>query len=353
MSLQRHLLPLLAAALILGGLAMLIGRRSAADATEADRGDAAPTATVTTAVIRSAPVKDVIEAYGVVQAGPAASLTVAAPRAVIVTRALVQPGQAVQAGQALLTIADAPAAALAYRQASDQLDFARQDLARVQRLYDQRLAAGDQLDNARKALADAEAAVDAQRAQGEGRTTVVAPQAGVVSSLAVSAGDHAAQDAPLLTLARRNALSAKLSLQPSPGQAAVGEAVTLQPAAGGPQINTRLSLVGAVTDPASHALDAIAPLEGANLPIGSAVKGEIAVSAHEGLLAPRAAVILDETGAHVFVVQGAAARRVFVTVGPDQGDEVEISGPVSAGQTVAVQGAYELEDGMAVKVAAR
>jgi hypothetical protein len=68
---------------------------------------------------------------------------------------------------------------------------------------------------------------------------------------------------------------------------------------------------------------------------------------------PRAALVFDETGAHVFVVQGGVARRVFVTAGRDHGDEVEVSGPITAGQSVAVQGAYELQDGMAVKVAGR
>jgi len=61
-------------------------------------------------------------------------------------------------------------------------------------------------------------------------------------------------------------------------------------------------------------------------------------------------VVFDETGAHVFVVAGGKARRVFVTAGRDHGDEIEISGPIQAGQVVAVEGAYELQDGMAVKV---
>jgi multidrug efflux pump subunit AcrA (membrane-fusion protein) len=61
--------------------------------------------------------------------------------------------------------------------------------------------------------------------------------------------------------------------------------------------------------------------------------------------------VFDETGAHVFVVAGGKAQRVFVTAGRDHGDEIEVSGAVHAGQVVAVQGAYELQDGMAVKVA--
>ena len=67
---------------------------------------------------------------------------------------------------------------------------------------------------------------------------------------------------------------------------------------------------------------------------------------------PRAAVVFDETGAHVFTIVGGKAHRVFVTVGADQGDDVEVSGPIKAGDSVAVVGAYELQDGMPVKIGA-
>ena len=62
-----------------------------------------------------------------------------------------------------------------------------------------------------------------------------------------------------------------------------------------------------------------------------------------------AAVVFDETGPHVFTIMGGKAHRVFVTPGADHGNEIEISGPVQAGAMVAVQGAYELQDGMSVR----
>jgi multidrug efflux pump subunit AcrA (membrane-fusion protein) len=62
-------------------------------------------------------------------------------------------------------------------------------------------------------------------------------------------------------------------------------------------------------------------------------------------------VVFDETGPHVFVIAGGKAQRVFVTAGHDHGEEIEVSGAIRPGQVVAVQGAYELQDGMAVKVA--
>lgn len=321
----------------------------------AEAPDANPTASVTTAPVRSETLKDVVSVYGVVQGDPAATTMIAAPRAVIVARVLVRAGEGVVAGQALAEVVSAPGADLAYRQAADAATFGRSDLARVQRLFDERLIASDQLTAAKKTLADAEAALSAQEKQGGGRArqTLTASGASVVTSIAVAPGDHVAQDAPLMTLVRRGALSAKIGLEPTAGRFAAGQAVSVRPTAGGAPIASHLAMVGRAADPASRTLDAVAPLGEGAPPIGSAIEAEIVTGTHQGLAVPRAAAVFDETGAHVFVIAGGKARRVFVTVGRDFGDEIEVRGPLIAGQAVAVQGAYELQDGMAVKVAGR
>jgi RND family efflux transporter MFP subunit len=305
--------------------------------------------------VRSEVLKDIVSVYGIVQADPAGTTTLAAPRAVVVSRILARVGETVAAGQALAEIASAPGADLAYRQAADAAAFARTDLARVQRLYDSHLAAADQLGAAKKALADAEAALAAQQKQGGGsaRQTLTAPAASVVTSIAVAPGDHVAQDAPLLTLARHGALSAKLGLEPPFERFAAGQPVTIRSVAGGTAIVSRLAMVGRAADPATKTLDATAPLGAAAPPIGGAVEADVITGAHQGLAVPRAAVVFDETGAHVFIVAGGKARRVFVTAGRDYGGLIEVRGPINAGQAVAVQGAYELQDGMAVKVSGR
>ena len=172
-------------------------------------------------------------------------------------------------------------------------------------------------------------------------------------SVAAAPGDRLAQDAPLMVLARQGALSAKLGVEPSVAGLAAGDAVTIRPTVGGPPIVTKLTMVAHIADPATRTLDALAPFPGAAPPIGTAVAADIVTGWRQGLAAPRGAVVFDETGAHVFVISGDKARRVFVAAGRNHGDEIEVSGPIKAGDLVAVQGAYELQDGMAVKVASR
>lgn len=338
--------------LVVGAAALLLAHRGAGGS-DTDPGEPAPTATITTATIASGQLQDVATVYGVVQADPAASRTLSAPRGVIVERVLARPGQVVSAGEPLAVVASQPSSALAFRQAADAAASAKTDLARVQRLFDARLAASDQLIQARKAAADADAALAAQQRQGAGlaRQTLTAGAPAVVVSIAVAPGDHVAQDAAIMTLARLGALSVKLGIEPTAGRVSAGDAVTIRPTTGGAPIASRLAMVGRAIDPSIHLIAATAPLSGAALPVGAAVQADIVTGSHQGLSAPRGAVVFDETGAHVFIISGGKAQRVFVTAGADHGEAIEISGPIGAGEVVAVQGAQELQDGMAVKIA--
>lgn len=350
MNRNRLLLAAIAVVVVMGVVALVLMRRGGGDEADAEPN---PTATVTAARVQRTSLQDVVTLYGVVAADPSGAITVAAPKPAIVSQVLVRVGQAVAGGEPLVELADAPAAQLAYQQAADAERFARTDLARVQRLFDERLAARDQLEAARKALADAEAGLAAQQKQGAGRVSqrLTAPRAGVVTSVTAAAGDHVAQDAALVTLARAGGLVAKLGLEPTQGTFAPGDPVTLQMVSGGPAVHSRLTLVGAAADPTTKLFEATAPLNDAPLAVGAAVQGVVVTGVHVGLVVPKPAVVFDETGPHLFTLASGKAHRIFVKVGRDHGDNIEVIGPLKPGDAVAVQGADVLEDGMAVKVA--
>ncbi|HEY5072314.1 MAG TPA: efflux RND transporter periplasmic adaptor subunit [Caulobacteraceae bacterium] len=320
---------------------------------------AAPPASalVTIAPVLQASVGDTVTAYGVIAGSAAASRTVAAPRAVIVQAVLVAPGQPVAAGAPLVIVGDTPATLLAWRQAGDAVAFAQRDLARVQRLYDQHLAANDQLGAAQKALADARAGVAAQSATGAGnsRQTIAAPFAGVVGTVPVTLGEHVAADAPLLSLIASGGMIAQLGVEPTRAQRlASGQAVRIVSAFDDTHaIESRLATVGRQVDPVTRLVTVAAPAQGAGLALGAAVKGVITVASHPGVLVPRTSVVYDEGGAHLFVVAAGKARQVAVSPGAEQGEMIEVAGPIWAGETVAVEGAYQLQDGMAVRTAAK
>ncbi|HEY5105667.1 MAG TPA: efflux RND transporter periplasmic adaptor subunit [Caulobacteraceae bacterium] len=315
----------------------------------------APSALVSLAPIRQATIEDSVSAYGVIAGSAAASRTVSTPRAVIVRAVLVGPGQPVAAGAPLVLVENTPATQLMFRQAADAEAFAAKDLARVQRLYDQHLAANDQLTAAQKTVADAKAAVAAQVAAGAGKTsqTLTAPVAGIVGATQAAVGEAMAADAPLVSVIANGGLVAQLGVEPSGARKiARNDTVTLVAALDASRaIASRVAIIGQAVDPTSRLVSVTAPASGGDFALGSTVQAKIVVASHPGLLAPRRAIVFDENGSHLYVVRRGKAREVAVTPGEQQGDDVEVLGAVTAGDVVAVDGAYQLQDGMAVRTA--
>jgi RND family efflux transporter MFP subunit len=323
-----------------------------------DEGDGpAPSALVTVAAVRAGPVSRTVEAYGFIAGAAAATRTISVARDVIVQDVLVTSGQPVVAGAPLVAVGDTPASGLAYRQAADAAAYAQRDLARVQRLYQQQLAANDQLIAAQKALADAQASLAAQTAAGGGhaRQVVLSPIAGVVGQVSAARGQQIAAGGALAVVVASGGLVAQLGVEPNrAAQLASGQPVRLVSALDpNTAVDSRLTMVGRAVDPATHLIAVSAPAESPGLPLGVAVRGEIAVATAQGLTVPRASVVYDEDGAHVFVVQMGKAHLVRVATGPEAGDQIAVTGELKAGDPVVVEGAYQLQDGLAVRLGAQ
>ena len=346
-----HLGVAIAVAIVIAVVAwrLLTGHAAEADAP-------AGTALVTLAPVEAASIEDTVTAYGVIGGSAAASRTIAAPRGVIVEQLLATPGQPVASGEPLIVLANTPATQLAFRQAADAVAFAQRELERVQRLYDAHLAANDQLGAARKALTDAQAATAAQSQAGAsaGRQTLTAPFAGVVGAVPVALGEHVAADAPLMTIIASGGLVAQLGVESERARrVAPGQPARIASAFDPSQsVESHVAVVGRQVDPTTRLVTVSAPAQGAGLALGGSVQGTIVVASHAGLRAPHAAVVYDEDGAHVFVIKAGKAYQVGVKTGAEQGEAIEISGAVKAGDLLAVDGAYQLQDGWPVRTAA-
>ncbi len=70
----------------------------------------------------------------------------------------------------------------------------------------------------------------------------------------------------------------------------------------------------------------------------------------EALLLPREAVLRELQKAHVFVADGEVAEKRSVTLGLEEGDLIEVTSGVEAGDQVIVAGQGGLKDGSAVKI---
>jgi multidrug efflux pump subunit AcrA (membrane-fusion protein) len=107
-------------------------------------------------------------------------------------------------------------------------------------------------------------------------------------------------------------------------------------------------------DPQTRLASAVAQPESiSSLVPGSAVRARIVIAAHtNALTVPRAAVLYTDEQPFVFVAEGGKARRRPVTTGLVDDTRIEILKGLKAGESVVVGGNYELDDGMAVQLAA-
>ena len=319
-------------------------------------GDAKGVALVTTAMPVQQHFHDSVEAWGSAVADPHHARTISLGHGGQVIALKVSAGQTVKRGDALLAIAPDPAARSAWQQAQSALALASGELQRTEQMATQHLATQSQVAAARKALSDAQSALEAQQALGGGaaQETVAAPDNGVVAAVPVALGDRFAANAPLLSFMPAHALVAQLGVQPDASmQLHAGLPVQLHGVYGNARpFAGKLTMVGSAIDPQTHLLPVQAEISAgghAALVAGAALAATIQSDDYTAWAVPRAAVLNDEQGDHLFQLDHGKAHRVDVQLRQPEGDTVGVLGKLDAKLPVIVQGAYEVDDGSAVR----
>ena len=338
---------------------------AAAGDDEADAGDQSGQVAVTTAKPIQQTFHDTIEAWGTAVGDPHRTRAISFAHGGQITGVQVVAGQTVTRGQPLLTITPDPATRNAYQQAQSALTLARGELGRTEQLAAQRLATQSQLANSRKALADAQTTLEAQRALGgdAARETVSAEADGVITAISVGLGERVAANAPLLNFTPTHALIAQLGVQPEDAASLrPGMPVQLRGVYGSAVVLAgTLTMVGQSADAQTHLLPVQVELSADSdtvLVAGAALKARIRTAEFTAWAVPRAAVLHDEHGDYLFQFEHAQlkqghAKRVDVKLRSPDGDTVGVQGPLDASARVIVLGAYELDDGQAVRESTR
>jgi RND family efflux transporter MFP subunit len=192
-----------------------------------------------------------------------------------------------------------------------------------------------------------EAALSAARAD-LSLATVRAPISGVVVSRPVAPGAAVDPTVPLLTLADLNEVEFQAQLQPQDlPRVHSGQLATLTVAAyPGRSWSGRVTQVDQAADPKTNTVPA--RIRFANL--GERLKDQMYGTARihalrrESLLVPSTAVLTDEDGPYVMIVDSkGAAQRKGVETGLSEAGRMEILKGLSAGDRVIVSGNYGLE----------
>jgi multidrug efflux pump subunit AcrA (membrane-fusion protein) len=244
------------------------------------------------------------------------------------------------------------------------LDTAKAALVQAQAVYD---AAEKHLQAMRAvsraaALKSAQGQLDSAEGKYKGAVAQVdfsqirSPINGVVTDRPLFAGETAAAGAPLLTVMDTSVLLAKAHLAQSVAQRMkLGDAATVAVPGVAGTIAAKVTLISPALDPGSTTVEVWLKIgnHSGQLKVGTPVKVSITgQSVTQAWKIPSSAILTaPDGGKSVMVVSaGGTAQRKPVTLGIEDGNEVQIVSGLSPTETVITVGAYGLDEGTKVKV---
>lgn len=193
---------------------------------------------------------------------------------------------------------------------------------------------------------------DAQLSYSEIRS----PIDGVVTDRPLYAGETASAGQTLLTVMDTSALLAKAHLPQSQAQMlSLGTAASVQIPGLEEPVEGKVSLISPALDPGSTTVEVWVKVENAKhtlkagTPVHLAIQGR---KAQDALVIPQNALVKDPSGKPAVMLIGSdsVAHITAVKPGITDGKSLQILSGVSAGQQIAVAGAYALDDGTKVTI---
>jgi multidrug efflux pump subunit AcrA (membrane-fusion protein) len=244
------------------------------------------------------------------------------------------------------------------------LDTAEAALVQAQAVYD---AAARHLESVRNVSREANLkAAQGQLTSAEGKyrgaqaqvdySEIRSPINGVVTDRPLFAGETAAAGAPLITVMDTSVLLAKTHLAASLAQQMkLGDAVAVHVPGIADPVAAKVSMISPALDPGSTTVEVWLKIDNkdGNLKAGTPVKVTISgKSVAQAWKVPDSAIVTAEDGTKSVMVVGSdgAAHRKPVTLGIDDGTDVQVLSGVAPSDMVITGGAYALDEGTKVQV---
>ncbi len=308
---------------------------------------------VTVEAVRPASMSETIEAIGTTRANE--SVTITAKVTDMISAINFSDGDQVERGALLVELTNAEQTAQ-LGEAKADLEEARTQLARLEDLAGKGTVSKADLDEARARFSVSSARLEAIVARLEDRV-IRAPFSGVLGFRQVSPGTLVSPGTAITTLDDVSSLKLDFSVpEVYLGSVENGAAVRAYSAS-----YRDSAFTGTVTgidsriDPVTRSVTVRAVLanDDGRLRPGMLMTVQLVTAQREALAVPESAVIVSETGAHVYVIDAdATASRRPVETGLRTGGLVEITDGVAGGERVAVLGLIKLRDGASVRIAA-
>jgi len=346
---------LILAGCVLTGAALVAGflwgraRGKAAEPQEAAEGIVA---SVRVAALKSGRLERELAAFGSIVPAPGASQSLSVAYECQVAAIAVSEGQLVAAGMPLLTVIASPDARLALEQARIDAKSAEIQLTQMRTRHGLKLADNAQLAQAEQASAETQSRLKSLEARAVNQV-LKAALSGVVVKVPVQVGAVLAPGTSLMELADTHQLEARLGVEArDAARLKPGNTLTLVPAGGEDRTSVRIRAVSPAVNPTSRLMDVYLTLPARHpFALGQYVSGSLLGGSREALLVPYAAVLPDEGHSVLYTVRKGRAVRHEVQVMVESGEALQVAGAdLDASEPVVIQGNYELQDGMAVRV---
>ena len=244
------------------------------------------------------------------------------------------------------------------------LDTANAALVQAQAAYD---AAAKHLESVRSvsreaALKAAQGQLTSAQGKYEGAQAAVnyseirSPIDGVVTDRPLFAGETAAAGAPLITVMETSTLLAKTHIAQSLAQQMkVGDDASVSVPGLADPVAAEVSLISPALDPGSTTVEVWLKIDNkaGKLKVGTPVKVSVTgKTVAQAWKIPAAAILTAEDGSKSVMVVGddRTAHRKPVTLGIEDGEDVQVTGGLAPGDLVITGGAYGMDEGTKVKV---
>ncbi|HUX66311.1 MAG TPA: efflux RND transporter periplasmic adaptor subunit [Terriglobales bacterium] len=240
------------------------------------------------------------------------------------------------------------------------LSFDATQLGRMQKLYQEKIGTQQDYQQAQSTYNSAKAQADSLDAQiRQARTTlgyyrVTAPRAGVVGDIPVKVGDQVTTGTALTTLDSPSGLEVYVQVPiEQEGKLRTGLAVEVLSGEGAELARTRIYFVSPQVDYATQSVLAKARLpEAAGVRTQQYVQARITWGEQQAVLVPVLAVVRLGGGTFLDLAQpqgdGYVVRQAEVTLGAIEGNNVEVTAGLKAGERVIVTSTQILAEGMPV-----
>ncbi len=298
---------------------------------------------------------DVIEVTGSVEALNDAELSAQTGGTVTM---MADRGARITTGDPVATI-DADEAQAAVEQAQARFDLAQDRFERQQPLYKDSIISALEFEQVRSERNQAKAALQ-QAEKRLSNTAVEAPFTGTVEERFVEAGEQVSPGVPVARIVdvRRVRVTAGV---PERYANDIREGTPIQIDASRYNIPPRtaeVTFAGNTIDPDSRTftIEATVSNEEGTLKPEMSVKLRVTRTVIDNaIVIPRSAVVRDEAGTHVYVVDRsdttAVARNRDVTLGPETGDRVVVESGLEASDEIVTVGQNDVSPGAPVEIA--